>query len=451
MGEAGSSFKQLDVAILGGGIGGFASAIALRRAGHRCTVYERRGFDVEVGASISCAANGTQWLHEWQVDVQSGRPVVLMELTMRDWQTGQILNQYHLDDYQETWGNVYNMFHRQDMHSMLLDTAVSTSGKGIPVEIVMDHIADHVDTETSVVTFRNGNRVAADLIVGSDGIRSKTRAAIGVTPEIESAPQTCYRCNVTKEQVQRLGLTWAADPAIQFWGGYPNEDLNQYYKIVMSPCAAGDIVSFYCFMPTQLTKHRSEGFVFEQVAPEEILAGDYCKLDPLCVKLIQNSVERKPWRLYVHQPYSHWYKKQTCILGDAAHPMMPHQSQGACQAIEDAAALGIIFSSEYNFTSNVEAGLQLYQHIRKPRATRVQYASARALENLNERIGFSSLSAPHAALAAKENKLTVNEMNTYDMKKHIRESLDPASSAAAAAAAAAPPPPASSTAIATGA
>ena len=135
MGEAGSSFKQLDVAILGGGIGGFASAIALRRAGHRCTVYERRGFDVEVGASISCAANGTQWLHEWQVDVQSGRPVVLMELTMRDWQTGQILNQYHLDDYQETWGNVYNMFHRQDMHSMLLNTAVSTSGKGIPVEI----------------------------------------------------------------------------------------------------------------------------------------------------------------------------------------------------------------------------------------------------------------------------------------------------------------------------
>ncbi|KAJ1599100.1 hypothetical protein NDA14_001795 [Ustilago hordei] len=396
MGKAGSSFKQLDVAILGGGIGGFASAIALRRAGHRCTVYERRGFDVEVGASISCAANGTQWLHEWQVDVQCGRPVVLMELTMRDWQTGQILNQYHLDDYEETWGNVYNMFHRQDMHRMLLDAALSTSGKGIPVEIVMDHIADHVDTETSVVTFRNGIRVAADLIVGSDGIRSKTRAAIGVTPEIESAPQTCYRCNVTKEQVQRLGLTWAADPAIQFWGGYPKEHLNQYYKIVMSPCAAGDIVSFYCFMPTQLTKHRSEGFVFEQVAPEEILAGDYCQLDPLCVKLIQNSVERKPW------------------------------------PIEDAAALGIIFSSEYNFTSNIEAGLQLYQHIRKPRATRVQYASARALENLNERIGFSSLGAPHAALAAKENKLTVNEMNTYDMKKHIRESVDPCSSTAIA-------------------
>lgn len=449
--EASSSFKQLNVAILGGGIGGFATAIALRRAGHKCTVYERRDFNVEVGASISCAANGTQWLHDWEVDVQSGRPVILMELTMRDWETGEILNQYHLHDYEKTWGNVYNMFHRQDMHKMLMDTAISQEGKGVPAEIVMDHIAEDVNTDTGIITFRNGNKVTADLIIGSDGIRSKARVAIGVTPDIKSAPQTCYRCNVTKEEVERLGLTWAADPAIQFWGGYPKKDLNQYYKIVMSPCAGGDVVSFYCFMPTELTKHQSEGFVFEEVPPEEILAGDYSKLDPLCVKLIQNSVERKPWRLYVHQPYSHWYKNQTCILGDAAHPMMPHQSQGACQAIEDAAALGIIFSKEYNFTNNIEAGLKLYQDIRKPRATRVQQASTAALENLNERIGFSSLSAPDAALAAKENKLTVNEMNTYDMKKHVRESVYPNLKAGAGSAAAPStvPAPASSTAIAT--
>jgi salicylate hydroxylase len=55
----------------------------------------------------------------------------------------------------------------------------------------------------------------------------------------------------------------------------------------------------------------------------------------------------------------------------------------------------------------------------------VQQASTRALENLNERIGFSSLNAHDAALAASENKLTVNEMNTYDMKKHIRETVYP--------------------------
>lgn len=87
--------------------------------------------------------------------------------------------------------------------------------------------------------------------------------------------------------------------------------------------------------------------------------------------------------------------------------MMPHQSQGACQAIEDAAALGIIFSPMYaQFTHDTEAGLGLYQRIRKPRATRVQMASARATENLNERIGFTSLTPHDADLKAKEGKLT---------------------------------------------
>lgn len=92
-------------------------------------------------------------------------------------------------------------------------------------------------------------------------------------------------------------------------------------------------------------------------------------------------------------------------------------------AIEDAAALGIIFSNEYGFTTDVKAGLEMYQNIRKPRATRVQNASTRATENLNERIGFSSLSAPEAKLAAAENKLTVDEMNLYDMHAHIREEV----------------------------
>lgn len=86
--------------------------------------------------------------------------------------------------------------------------------------------------------------------------------------------------------------------------------------------------------------------------------------------------------------------------------MMPHQSQGACQAIEDAAALGIIFSNKYNFTRDVQRGLAMYQKIRKPRATRVQTASARATENLNERIGFTSLTPHDASLAAAEGKLT---------------------------------------------
>lgn len=384
------------------------------------SIYERRDFKVEVGASISCAANGGQWLKEWNVDPSKGRPVNLMKLVMRDWDTGKILNQYNLDHYEADWGIPYYMFHRVDMHTMLLDAATSEEGEGIPCSVVVDHIATSCDPEAGTVTFENGETITADLIVGGDGIRSVLRREIGVIPQMRSANQTCYRCNVRREDIEALGLMPdATDPAIQFWGGYEKGDLNRYYKIVMSPCSGGDIVSFYCFMPTELTNHTQEGFQFAEVPVSDMMAGLYSRLDPKCQELLKNSIDRMPWRLYVHQPYPSWHKGKVCILGDAAHPMMPHQSQGACMALEDAAALGTIFGKDYEFTDNVNSGLSFYEHIRKPRATRVQAASARATENLNERIGFTSLSAPEAALAAKDGKLTVNEMNEYDMKAHI--------------------------------
>ena len=66
--------------------------------------------------------------------------------------------------------------------------------------------------------------------------------------------------------------------------------------------------------------------------------------------------------------------------------MMPHQSQGACMAIEDAAALGILFNRDY-FRGDIAQALAVYEEVRLPRVTRVQSAAAKAAYNINERIG----------------------------------------------------------------
>ena len=78
-----TGWRRLNIAIVGGGIGGLAAAISLRRAGHSVTIYERADFAGEKGASVSCAANGTRWLEEWGVDVQKGDPVHLKKLISR--------------------------------------------------------------------------------------------------------------------------------------------------------------------------------------------------------------------------------------------------------------------------------------------------------------------------------------------------------------------------------
>lgn len=134
-----TGWRKLNVGVVGGGIGGMCVAIALRRAGHDVVIYERSDFAGEVGASVSCAANGTRWLHEWKVDVAKGDPVVLKQLINRDWKTGEPISEYSLHDYEERWGHVYNMFHRQYMHAMLKDTALGEEGEGTPAKLIVNH------------------------------------------------------------------------------------------------------------------------------------------------------------------------------------------------------------------------------------------------------------------------------------------------------------------------
>lgn len=99
-------WRPLDIAVVGGGIGGQAAATSLRRAGHKVTIYEKGDFAGEVGASISCAANGTRWLEEWDVNIELGDSVILRNLISRDWKTGDPINVYELTDYKERWGYV---------------------------------------------------------------------------------------------------------------------------------------------------------------------------------------------------------------------------------------------------------------------------------------------------------------------------------------------------------
>lgn len=183
MGSHQESWRRLNVGVVGGGIGGMSVAIALRRAGHEVTIYERNDFAGEVGASVSCAANGTRWLHEWGVDVEKGDPVVLRKLINRDWKTGEPVSVYDLEDYEERWGYVYNMFHRQYMHAMLKDCALQEDGEGTPAKLQVNHAVHSIST-----TMLLDEQVQANIPFS---------AKISTYPPVSSRSQTESKLNMT--------------------------------------------------------------------------------------------------------------------------------------------------------------------------------------------------------------------------------------------------------------
>ncbi|TVY80316.1 FAD-dependent monooxygenase OpS4 [Lachnellula suecica] len=418
-----SGWRSLDIGIVGGGIGGLAAAIALRRASHKTTIYERADYAGEVGASVSCAANGTKWLHEWDVPVAKGDPVILQKLILRDWKTGKPNSVYDLADYEDKWGHVYNMFHRQYMHAVLMESAVGKEGKGTPAKLVVNHKCSSLDLEFGRITFENGNVVAHEAVIGADGIGSAVRSLLGVTPERRAASCSCLHANVNTAEAVKLGLVdYSQNNALEYWGG-----LDSHFKIVLSPCNGGSLLSYYCFFPREKGDYNNQSWGAEATI-EELLA-PFPDLDPQVRKHLEIGKEVSPWRLWIHLEYPFWQKGLACVMGDAAHPMMPDQSQGACMAIEDAACLGIVFS-EKHFTGDVREALRIYEQVRKPRATRVQAAAARARENINERIvkltqgilGFSSnTNAAVYKVSNEDEKLTIEEMNSYDMHADVAE------------------------------
>jgi salicylate hydroxylase len=297
------------------------------------------------------------------------------------------------------------------MHQVLLKTVQQESGEGTPVKILTLHKALSVDSAAGTITFENGNTFSGDLIIGADGIRSTTRLAIGITPQVEGSTSCCYRCIISATKLHELGLSeFITNNAIEFWGGQKNIN-----KIVLSACHDNEVVSCYCFYPTAHNGLSKDGWNIS-ATPQE-LVDTFPGLDKRLHTLFLHAEDIKMWRLYIHDPYPYWTQGKVALLGDAAHPMLPDQSQGFCQAIEDAAALGLVFGKDHwagKGEADIVSALKLYESVRKERATRVQSASAKARLDLSERIGWSTgLERP--------GKLTIEEVCGYDMVAHVKE------------------------------
>jgi salicylate hydroxylase len=110
------------------------------------------------------------------------------------------------------------MFHREDMHATMRESAFGEKGKGPPAKLLTNRRVRTVDAEAGKITFDDGEVVVADLIIGGDGIRSVVRSQIGVEANITPAALACYRCNTHYDVIKEKGLkNFAEHGGIDYW------------------------------------------------------------------------------------------------------------------------------------------------------------------------------------------------------------------------------------------
>jgi salicylate hydroxylase len=345
------STNQLRVAIVGGGIGGLTAANALRRQGIDVRVYEQAIALTEVGAGVALQPNGVRMLRRlgfgdeltrfgarW-LDPQYRRSDGLYIAPM--W-PAELLHQI------EFYG-----LHRADLLGMLVDR--------LPGDIVMTGhrcVAFEQDDAQAVLHFANGSRATADVVIAADGIHSTLQRFVGAPAAPLHSGSVAYRGVIPAAIV-----SWPSG-AMRNWLGAGKHFL-------VYPVRAGELINYVGFVQTGEQMKES----WSAAGDSATLAQEFAGWDPLVEAVIAQVTTTFRWGLYDREPLPTWTSGRLALLGDAAHPMLPHGGQGANQAIEDAVTLATVLRRANR--ASVRQALLVYESLRRERTARVQQ-SARA-------------------------------------------------------------------------
>jgi salicylate hydroxylase len=204
-------------------------------------------------------------------------------------------------------------------------------------------------------------RDAADMLIGADGIHSKIRESLDLRAADRShfGGHVAYRATINAADIE-LGST--RNSIVLRLG--PRAHLIQY------PLRGGSIVNLVAVIERSSRADRAAS-LWDGATETTILDRAFAKWSPETRRLLKAPAEWRSWPLHNRLPIASFSFGRVALVGDAAHPMVPFLAQGAAQAIEDAGALGRIFSQ----TQDICAGLAAYSRRRVARATRVQSES----------------------------------------------------------------------------
>jgi salicylate hydroxylase len=348
--------QELSIGVIGGGIGGLAAALSLRRAGFDVHVYEQARALGEVGAGVQVSPNASRILHGLGLaDELAAMGVRPLAWHQRRWDDGRTLLRTPLASaIEETFGFPHYQMHRADLLSALT--------RAFPAERVqighrLVDLVDHGDRVSAA--FANGVRTDFDLVVGADGIHSAVRSILFGPESPRFTGCVAYRGLVPADRLDDLDL----EVTSQIWMG-PGSHFVHYFV------QNKRLVNFVGIIE-QDTWTR-ESWTDRGVLADALAA--YEGWHPQVRSILGTVEETFVWALADRAPLDRWSTGRVTLVGDACHPMLPFMAQGAAQAIEDGATLAACLAAVEE--GDVPGALVRYETLRLPRATRVQAMSA---------------------------------------------------------------------------
>ncbi len=390
------------VAIVGAGIGGLTLALALRQRGLEATIYEQASRLTEIGAAVALSANATRELRRLGVlDAVMAASTEPSELIFRHWRDGArvVAHDVHVGlAYQSRFGAPYCGVHRADLQRAL---GAAWGGAGLHFGRRLASVTERADG--IALTFEDGDTVAADLVVGADGVRSVVRGFVTGGAGMVYSGTSAFRGIVPVDRLPSL-----PDPlAIQFWMG-PGAHLLHY-----AIGGAGQDVNYFAVVegPAAFPPGRST----MAIEPGGALAA-FAGWHPAVTEMIGAAEHTLRWGLFTVQQPRSWHRGRAVLLGDAVHAMVPHHGQGANTTIEDAVTLAELLAEGGALTDT----LRHYQALRAVRTRTIQ-RSAWATNGLLHLPDGADLSARDAKMAAFPERFGwIHEFDALETVRHAR-------------------------------
>ena len=354
--------------IAGGGIGGLAAAFALGRAGWGVQLFERAAEFSEVGAGIQMGPNVTRVLSGWGLTEALNQVAAFpSHLQVRNASSGRELGVLPLGDTtRQRYGAPYATIHRADILGLLL-TAVQQQAT---TKLRLDsELAGYIQNEQRVlVRPREGASIEGDLLVGADGLWSPVRQWLLNDGMPRVTGHLAYRALVSQAALPQT----LRSQHVTVW-------LGPRLHVVQYPVRRGEWLNVVAIVHDEGGKAASDATNWDQNAT---VAGLRTSLAGTCSALQDLINAMTGWRLWAlcdRNPMAGAHEHgagRVVLIGDAAHPMRPYLAQGAGMAIEDAAELERVMSSQPG-VDNVPTALGQFAHARWQRNARVQARSIR--------------------------------------------------------------------------